>query len=38
VALERSGLLERIGPENTLPDIDAALARARELAPAKPGR
>ena len=38
VALERSGLLERIGPENTLPDIEAALARARELAPAKPGR
>jgi SulP family sulfate permease len=31
VALERSGLLERIGPENALPDIDAALARAREI-------
>jgi SulP family sulfate permease len=31
VALERSGLLARIGPENAHPDIDAALARAREL-------
>ena len=31
VALERSGLLERIGAENVCPDIDAALARARAL-------
>ena len=31
VALERSGLLARIGPENALADIDAALARAREI-------
>jgi len=29
--LERSGLLERIGLENVFYDIDAALARAREL-------
>lgn len=38
VALERSGLLARIGPENALPDIDAALARARELLQAMPVR
>jgi SulP family sulfate permease len=31
VAFERSGLLARVGPENAHPDIDAALARAREL-------
>jgi SulP family sulfate permease len=31
IALERSGLLARIGEENAQPDIDAALARAREL-------
>lgn len=31
VALERSGLLARIGAENAHPDIDAALARAREI-------
>lgn len=31
VALERSGLLARIGPDNALADIDAALARARAL-------
>jgi SulP family sulfate permease len=31
VALERSGLLERVGEDNVCPDIDAALARAREL-------
>jgi SulP family sulfate permease len=31
VALERSGLLERVGRENAQPDIDAALARARAL-------
>jgi hypothetical protein len=31
VALERSGLLARIGAENAQPDIDAALARARVL-------
>jgi SulP family sulfate permease len=31
VVLERSGLLERVGEENVHPDIDAALARAREL-------
>jgi len=39
-ALERSGLLERIGAENALPDIDSALARAAELlrpAAANPG-
>ena len=36
VALERSGLLARIGPENALADIDAALARARELLGAQP--
>lgn len=31
-AMEQSGLLERIGRENILPNIDAALARAREIA------
>ena len=31
IALERSGLLERLGPENVCPDIDAALARAGQL-------
>lgn len=31
VAFERSGMLARIGPENAHADIDAALARAREL-------
>jgi SulP family sulfate permease len=31
VAIERSGLLTRIGEENTLPDLPSALARAREL-------
>jgi len=31
IALERSGLLERVGEENVLPDIDAALARAGEI-------
>jgi SulP family sulfate permease len=36
VALERSGLLARIGPENALPDIDAALARTREIVGARP--
>lgn len=30
-AMEQSGLLERIGRENILPNIDAALARAREI-------
>jgi SulP family sulfate permease len=29
--LERFGLIEKIGPDNLQPDIDAALARAREL-------
>jgi SulP family sulfate permease len=31
VALERSGLLERIGPENVCADIDQALERAKVL-------
>lgn len=31
IALERSGLLERLGEDNVCPDIDAALARARAL-------
>jgi SulP family sulfate permease len=31
IALERSGLLERIGAENVCEDIDVALARARAL-------
>jgi SulP family sulfate permease len=31
VAIERSGLLGRIGEDNALPDITTALARAREL-------
>lgn len=31
IALERSGLLETIGPENVFTDIDRALARARQL-------
>jgi len=35
VALERSGLLERIGAENAHPDIDAALGRAREILTAR---
>ncbi len=30
-AMEQSGLLERIGRENILPNIDAALERAREI-------
>jgi SulP family sulfate permease len=30
-AMERAGFLERIGRENVMPDIDAALARARAL-------
>lgn len=30
-AMEQSGLLERIGRENILPSIDAALARARKI-------
>jgi SulP family sulfate permease len=34
VAIERSGLLERVGVENVCADIDAALARARSLVPA----
>jgi hypothetical protein len=29
--MERSGLLEAIGPENVFGDIDAALARARGI-------
>ncbi|MGH7286683.1 MAG: SulP family inorganic anion transporter, partial [Myxococcota bacterium] len=38
VALERSGLLERIGPDNAHGNIREALARARELASrAQPG-
>jgi SulP family sulfate permease len=31
VAIERSGLLERLGAENVCADIDAALARANEI-------
>jgi SulP family sulfate permease len=31
VAIERSGFLERIGEDNALPDIESALARAREI-------
>jgi SulP family sulfate permease len=31
VAIERSGLLARIGEDNALPDVASALARAREL-------
>jgi SulP family sulfate permease len=31
VAIERSGLLARIGEDNALPDVVSALARAREL-------
>ena len=31
VAIERSGLLQRIGEDNALPDIGSALARAREI-------
>jgi SulP family sulfate permease len=31
IALERSGLLERLGADNVCPDIDAALARAQRL-------
>jgi hypothetical protein len=30
-AMERSGLLDRLGRENVMRDIDAALARADEL-------
>jgi SulP family sulfate permease len=30
-ALERAGLVERVGAENLVPDLDAALARARAL-------
>ena len=29
--MEKSGLLEKLGRENVCPDVDAALARAREL-------
>ncbi len=31
IAIERSGLLARIGEENALPDVHTALARAREV-------
>ena len=31
--LQRSGFIEHIGTANTLPDIDAALGRARDLLP-----
>lgn len=35
-ALERSGLLQDIGPANICPDIEAAIARARSLLDASP--
>jgi SulP family sulfate permease len=35
VAIERSGLLGRIGEENALPDMPSALSRAREVVAAK---
>ena len=38
IALERSGLLERLGAENVCAEIDAALARARELVAASGAR
>ncbi|HEY8119924.1 MAG TPA: SulP family inorganic anion transporter [Myxococcota bacterium] len=31
VAIERSGLLAKVGEDNALPDIESALARAREI-------
>jgi SulP family sulfate permease len=31
VAIERSGLLAKIGEDNALPDLASALARAREI-------
>jgi SulP family sulfate permease len=31
VALERSGVLEKVGEDNALPDVSTAVARAREL-------
>jgi sulfate permease, SulP family len=38
VAIERSGLLERIGEDNALPDVASALGRARELVAASASR
>ena len=38
MVMERAGFIERLGPENVCPNIDAALARARlilGLPPAK---
>jgi SulP family sulfate permease len=32
IALERSGLLAKLGPDNALPDLSSALERARSLA------
>jgi SulP family sulfate permease len=29
--MERSGLLDKLGRENVCPDVDSALARAREI-------
>jgi SulP family sulfate permease len=37
VALERSGLLARVGEDNALPDLRAALARARQIVSQPPG-
>jgi SulP family sulfate permease len=39
IVMEKAGFIERLGPENVCPHIDAALARAREilgLPPAQP--